>query len=81
MTAAPVVLTKQYIERHEGIYQIMGSRVSLDSIVYEFRKGRLALRATLKELPEGILQNFPTLSLEQIYGAIASKAIAILLAR
>ncbi len=61
MTAAPVVLTKQYIEQHESSYRVMGSRVSLDSIVYEFRKGRS---------PESIVQSFPTLSLEQVYGAI-----------
>ena len=39
-----------------------GSRVSLASIVYEYRDGAAA---------ETIRQNFPTLSLEQIHGAIA----------
>ena len=34
----------------------------MDSVVYEFLKG---------ETPEGILQSFPSLSLEQIYGGIA----------
>ena len=39
-----------------------GSRVSLDSIVYAFLDGQAA---------ESIAQSFPTLSLEQVYGAIA----------
>ncbi|NCJ08499.1 DUF433 domain-containing protein [Synechococcales cyanobacterium C] len=61
MTAA-VVLSKQYIEQREAGYWLSGSRVSLDSIVYSFLRG---------ELPEQIGQNFPTLTLEQVYGAIA----------
>jgi Protein of unknown function (DUF433) len=36
--------------------------VSLDSIVYAFHDG---------ESPETIQQNFPSLTLEQVYGAIA----------
>jgi len=36
--------------------------VSLDSIVYAFRSG---------ESPETIRENYPTLQLEQVYGAIA----------
>ena len=36
--------------------------MSLDSIVYAFRSG---------ESPETICQNFPTISLEQAYGAVA----------
>ena len=38
------------------------TRVSLDSIVYEFRRA---------VSPEAIVANFPTLTLEQVYGAIA----------
>jgi uncharacterized protein (DUF433 family) len=45
-----------------GGYYVAGSRVSLASIVYEYRDGAAA---------ETIRQNFPTLSLEQIHGAIA----------
>jgi uncharacterized protein (DUF433 family) len=52
----------EYVELREGAYYVAGSRVSLASIIYEYRDG-----AT----PETIRQNFPTLSLEQIYGAIA----------
>jgi uncharacterized protein (DUF433 family) len=41
---------------------VAGTRVSLDSIVYAFRGGESA---------ETIQQNFPSLTLEQVYGAIA----------
>lgn len=50
-----------YVEKHGGAFRIRGSRVSLDSVVHAFRNG---------ETPEGIVQMFPTLSLEQVYGAI-----------
>jgi uncharacterized protein (DUF433 family) len=53
---------KNYVEFRDGGYWIAGSRVSLDSIVYCFRDG---------QSPEGIAENFPVLSLEQVYGAIA----------
>jgi uncharacterized protein (DUF433 family) len=54
--------TKQYIEQRNEGYWIAGTRISLDSVVYEFLNG---------ESPESIAQNFPLLSLEQVYGAIA----------
>ena len=54
-------MAQEYIERRQGGYYLIGSRVSLDSVVYEFLKG---------ETPEGILQSFPSLSLEQVYGGI-----------
>ena len=60
MTAIPVI-SKQYIEQKENSYFIKESRVSLDSIVISFLNG---------VSPEGIIQSFPVLSLEQIYGAI-----------
>jgi|SRR5215831_888501 len=50
-----------YVEQHDGGYWLKGSRVSLDSIVYEFNDGAP---------PESIRRAFPTLSLEQVYGAI-----------
>ncbi len=56
-----IVVTKQYIEQLEGSYRITGTRVSLDSIVYSFLNGMS---------PESIAQAFPTLTLEQVYGAI-----------
>lgn len=51
-----------YVESRNGGYYVSGSRVTLDSIVYAFRRGAS---------PETIRGSFPTLSLEQIYGAIA----------
>jgi uncharacterized protein (DUF433 family) len=57
----PVVAAKSYIEyRNEG-YWVSGTRISLDSIVYAFQQGIP---------PEGIVQSFPLLTLEQVYGAI-----------
>jgi len=58
----PSVATKHYIEyRNEG-YWVAGTRISLDSIVYAFRKGLS---------PESIVQSFPLLTLEKVDGAIA----------
>jgi len=51
-----------YVEIREANYFIVGSRISLDSVVYGFLNG---------ESPETIRDNFPTLTLEQVYGAIA----------
>jgi uncharacterized protein (DUF433 family) len=51
-----------YVESYDGCYRITGTRVSLDSIVYAFLEG---------DSPETIVQCFPTLTLEQVYGAIA----------
>ena len=53
---------RDYVEVAEDEYRIAGTRVSLDSIVYAFLDGQTA---------ESIAQSFPTLTLEQIYGAIA----------
>ena len=51
----------EYIEKLGQGYWVTGSRVSLDSIVYAFLEGQTA---------ESIARSFPTLSLEQVYGAI-----------
>jgi uncharacterized protein (DUF433 family) len=53
--------TKQYIEQRDQGYWVEGTRISLDSVIYCFLNG---------ETPESIAQNFPLLSLEQVYGAI-----------
>lgn len=45
----------------DGHWQVAGSRVSLDSIVYAYQEG---------ESPEQIVRAFPGLSAEQVYGAI-----------
>lgn len=54
-------MNKQYVKKIDRAYRLAGSRVSLDSIVYAFLNG---------QSPESIVESFPTLSLEQVYGAI-----------
>jgi len=46
----------------QGSWRIAGTRISLDSVVYSFSEG-----AT----PEEICQDFPGLSLAQVYAAVA----------
>src|SRR5437016_5368673 len=55
-------MNQAYVERRDGAYCLSGTRVSLDSIVYAFRRGAS---------PETIKSSFPALTLEQVYGAIA----------
>src|SRR5437588_5816486 len=56
-------LEATYIVRtDQGGWRVAGSRVSLDSVVRAYWEG---------ESPETIGDMFPTLSLEQIHGAIA----------
>ena len=55
-------MANEYVEQRNGGYYVLGTRVSLDSVVYAFLRG---------ESPEGIAESFPALSLEQVYGAIA----------
>jgi uncharacterized protein (DUF433 family) len=52
---------EEYISQEEGAFRVGGTRVSLDSVVYAFLEG---------QTPETIVQWFPALSLEQVYGAI-----------
>ena len=52
----------EYVERRDEGYYVASSRVSLASIVLEFKGGAS---------PESIREEFPTFSLEQIYGSIA----------
>ncbi len=52
----------KYVEKLDEVYRVRDTRVALDSIVYQFRAGRS---------PEAIQDAFPTLSLGQIYGALA----------
>ena len=54
-------MSTEYVESTDHGYWISGTRVSLDSIVYAFLNGQTA---------ETIAQSFPSLSLEQVYGAI-----------
>ncbi|NJM72208.1 MAG: DUF433 domain-containing protein [Scytonema sp. RU_4_4] len=58
----PVVVAKSYVEYRNDAYWVVDARVSLDSIVYAFQSGLS---------PESIVQSFPLLTLEQVYGVIA----------
>ena len=55
-------MARDYVEQRDGGYYVSDTRVSLDSIVYAFRRGESA---------ETICQNFEVLNLEEVYGAIA----------
>jgi len=55
-------MAKDYVERHDEAYWIAGTRVSLDSVVYAFLEGLS---------PESIVDSFDTLTLEEVYGALA----------
>jgi uncharacterized protein (DUF433 family) len=55
-------MTREYVESRDGAFYLAGSRVSLASIVLAYREGAAA---------ETIRADFPTLSLEQVHGAIA----------
>ncbi len=52
---------KDFVERRHGSFYLIGSRVPLAIVVNEFKNG---------EPPEAIRLHYPTLSLEQVYGAI-----------
>lgn len=54
-------MIKEFVERRDDSLYLIGSRVPLAAIVYEFENGETA---------ESIRSHFPTLSLEQVYGAI-----------
>ncbi|MCX6603000.1 MAG: DUF433 domain-containing protein [Acidobacteria bacterium] len=55
-------MSKDYVEHRDDTYYVAGTRVSLDSLIYAFRRG---------ESPETIRENFELLDLEEVYGAIA----------
>jgi uncharacterized protein (DUF433 family) len=55
-------MSKEYVTKIKGAYRISGTRVSLDSVVTAFLNGYS---------PESIVDSFPTLTLEQVFGAIA----------
>jgi len=54
-------MAREYIEKRNGGYYLIGSLVSLESIIYPFLHG---------PSPETIVDEFPTVGLEQVYGAI-----------
>jgi len=54
-------MEKSYVEQHDGGFWIKGTRISLDSVVYAFKRGAA---------PETIQRSFSLLTLEQVFGAI-----------
>jgi len=63
MNATEVRLNHPYVEYHHGGYWVAGTRVSLDSVVYQWREGLSA--ETIQE------ECFSTLTLAQVFGALA----------
>lgn len=69
MSTVPL-MSKEYVTKlefefegqHRIAYRVAGTRISLDSIVYAWRQG---------ESPEGIIDSFSSLTLEQVHGALA----------
>ncbi len=54
-------MNREFVHRRDGSLYLVGSRVPLAHVVREFQHG---------ELPEAIRSHYPTLTLEQVYGAI-----------
>lgn len=54
-------MDNSYVTIEGDSYRVTGTRVSLDSVVYDYLGGLS---------PESIADNFDSLSLEQVYGAI-----------
>jgi len=55
-------MAKEYVAKVEGGFRVTGTRVSLDSLIYLFREGLSA---------ESMVESYPTLTLEQVHGALA----------
>src|SRR5436853_1173315 len=54
--------TNEYVEIRDGGYYVVGTRIGLDVVTYDFRHGRSA---------EAIFEAYPTIgSLAKVYGAI-----------
>ncbi|HEV3279229.1 MAG TPA: DUF433 domain-containing protein [Terriglobia bacterium] len=54
-------MAREYIEKRSEGYYLTGSRVSLESVICPFLDGAS---------PETLVDEFPTLSLEQVHGAV-----------
>jgi len=54
-------MSREFVERRNESFYLIGSRVPLTHVVREFQRG---------ESPEAIRSHYPALSLEQVYGAI-----------
>ena len=55
-------MRRQYVTKRDGEYYVAGTRVTFASIVHEFLDGGSR---------ETIVEDFDSLRLEQVYGAIA----------
>lgn len=55
-------MSKIYITKVEDTYRVAGTRISLDSLEYLYREG---------SSPEGMVDSYPALTLEQVHGALA----------
>jgi uncharacterized protein (DUF433 family) len=55
-------MTKEYVIKLGDAYRIAGTRISLDSLVYLYREGIS---------PEGMVESYPSMTLEQVHGALA----------
>jgi uncharacterized protein (DUF433 family) len=55
------IMANEYVEQSSGEFMLAGSRVTLASIITAWKEGLSA---------ESIRDEFPVLSLEQVYGAI-----------
>lgn len=56
-----MTVDRDFVERRDDSFYVAGTRVPLAGIVREFQDG---------QSPEAIRSAFPTLTLEQVYGAI-----------
>jgi uncharacterized protein (DUF433 family) len=54
-------MATDYIEKLPAGYYIIGTRITIDTVVQAFLNG---------DSPETIRQSYPSLTLEQVYGAI-----------
>jgi uncharacterized protein (DUF433 family) len=54
--------TSEYVKTHNGGYYVAGTRIGLDIVAHDFRRGRS---------PEAIFEAYPSIgSLAKVYGAI-----------
>jgi len=60
--ALKCAMSKVYVTKVEDTYRVGGTRISLDSLVYLYREGIS---------PEGMVESYPALTLEQVHGALA----------
>lgn len=56
------IVDKYVVKLENGAYRIKDTRISLDSVVYAYKRG---------DFPEMIIRRFSALTLPQVYGAIA----------